>query len=80
MQVMAAMSDVLAVEAACMARGLRVRTLGIVPLSPRLGLIQWVPDALPVSDIYRHRLHFEAFRSRGPLPSFLALSFSHSHV
>ncbi len=65
MQLMMLMSDILRVEKDAVARSLRFRTFGIIPLGPRLGLIQWVPDSRPIAELCRFRDKFDAYRSRG---------------
>jgi hypothetical protein len=65
MQLVAAANDALQVDPSCARRSLHAHTFAVIPLGPRMGLIQWVPDARPISDIYRAAAKRVARRDRG---------------
>jgi DNA-dependent protein kinase catalytic subunit len=52
-QLFGAMNDILASDRRCSARHLSLMTYAVVPLTPKLGWIEWLPDTIPVKALIR---------------------------
>ncbi|XP_067044037.1 DNA-dependent protein kinase catalytic subunit-like [Acropora muricata] len=50
-QLFGLMNDVMASDPACSQRGLRLRTYQVIPMTPRVGLIEWIQNTKPFKDV-----------------------------
>lgn len=50
-QLFGLMNDVMADDPACSQRGLRLRTYQVIPMTPRVGLIEWIDNTKPFKDV-----------------------------
>ncbi|XP_064405997.1 DNA-dependent protein kinase catalytic subunit-like isoform X2 [Halichondria panicea] len=49
-QLFGVMNEVLSEDAACSQRGIRLRTYQVVPMTPRVGVIEWMQNTKPLKD------------------------------
>ena len=59
-QLFTAMNDIIAADRRCAARRLSLMTYAVVPLTPKLGWIEWLPDTVPVKAVIRDTAGAEA--------------------
>jgi DNA-dependent protein kinase catalytic subunit len=53
-------------DPACARARLRVNTINVVPLSPRLGMIEWVKNSLPLKAVMKSQVGDDVDRSSAP--------------
>jgi hypothetical protein len=72
MQFLRVTNEVLSAESSSAARRLAITPFAVTPLGPRLGLVQWVPDTVPLFQVSHHTSHIQP---GGPLLNSGVLSF-----
>lgn len=50
-QLFGLMNDIMANDSACSQRGLRLRTYQVIPMTPRVGLIEWMNNTKPLKGV-----------------------------
>lgn len=52
-QLFGIMNDVMSDDPACSQRSLRLRTYNVIPMTPRVGLIEWMQNTKPIKDVLK---------------------------
>ncbi|KAL9956083.1 hypothetical protein ACROYT_G037506 [Oculina patagonica] len=55
-QLFGLMNDVMADDPACSQRGLRLRTYQVIPMTPRVGLIEWMNNTKPFKEVLQNAM------------------------
>ncbi|XP_078691376.1 DNA-dependent protein kinase catalytic subunit-like isoform X2 [Branchiostoma floridae x Branchiostoma belcheri] len=50
------MNDILTLDPACSQRQLRIRTYGVIPMTSRVGLIEWMQNTTPLGDFLKNAM------------------------
>lgn len=74
-QLFCLMNDIMSDDPACSQRGLRLRTYQVIPMTPRVGLIEWMQNTKPFKDMLRDamtRTEHESYSAKdGPQHRYL---------
>lgn len=55
-QIFSVMNQIFTQDPACSTRQIHIRTYHVLPMTPKLGILEWIPDTLPLKQIIEQEL------------------------